>query len=80
MAMLVVCAIYDSKVGAYGPCFCAKAKGEAVRNFMDACKDENLPFHKHPGDFVLFVVGAYDDSLGCVSAAKLERLIGADEV
>lgn len=61
---LLACAILDKQVMAFMPVFFVRAKGEAIRHFMDACADKNAPFAKHPGDYELFVLADYDDVSG----------------
>lgn len=78
MALLVM-SVFDSKVGAFANPFCVRTKGEAHRSFEDACKDENLPFKKHPADFALFHIGSFDDNDGSLVPIRPERVIGADE-
>lgn len=58
---LFACAVLDKQVMAFMPVFFARAKGEAIRHFMDACADSNAPFSKHPGDYELFILAEYDD-------------------
>lgn len=77
---LVMMAVFDSKVGAYATPFFARSKGEALRSFEDACRDEKLPFKSHPGDFSLYMVGEFDDNDGVVYPLKPLRMIGADEI
>lgn len=78
---LIACSVFDSKVGAYSPPFFCKTKGEAVRSFMDACKDDKLPFKAHPEDYRLFHLGEFDDSSGVLLAMPNPiPLIGADEL
>lgn len=77
---LLLCAVFDSKVGAYSPPFCVKTKGEAIRSFQDACGDDKLPFMKHPQDYRLWLLGEFDDNSGAVTALYPESLLGADEI
>ncbi|QCQ84806.1 nonstructural protein [Blackfly microvirus SF02] len=77
---LIICSVFDSKVGAFSPPFFVKTRGEAIRSFTDACKDSSLPFTKHPADYRLFFLGEFDDVSGVVFGDKPEPLIGADEV
>ncbi len=66
--------IYDSAVEAYlRPFFCL-SDGEAVRTFSDAVNDANSPFHRHPGDFTLYGIGTFDDTLGVLDKAPPENL------
>lgn len=80
MAKLVACSVFDTKVGAYAPPFFCRTKGEAIRSFEDACKDDKLPFRAHRGDYRLMFVGEFDDSSGCFVVAEPVVLIGADEL
>lgn len=57
-------AIRDKKVEAFMPVFFVRARGEAVRHFMDACNDKSTPFNKHPGDYELFELAQFDDVSG----------------
>jgi len=77
---LLMFSVYDSKVGAYANPFFVRTRGEAVRSFADACQDDSLPFKKHPGDYVLYCVGSWDEVGGVVESRGPERVIGADEM
>lgn len=78
---LIACAVFDSKVGAYSPPFFVKTKGEAIRSFTDACRDDKVPFAKHPADYRLFFLGEFDDNSGLLSGlSKPEPSLGADEL
>lgn len=76
---LIVCSVFDSKVGAYATPFFVRTKGEAIRSFEDACKDDKLPFRQHRGDYRLCMLGEYDDSSGQLVPFEVSILIGADE-
>lgn len=54
--------VFDSAAGHYMPLFSMRAKGEAVRAFMDMVKDPNHRFGQSPKDYTLFHVGEWDDS------------------
>lgn len=79
MAKLLICSVFDTKVGAYSPPFTCKSRGEAIRSFEDACRDDKMPFKAHPEDYQLFAVGDFDDQSGLVSGGTPDRLIGAAE-
>jgi len=78
---LMVFSVYDSKVGAYANPFYVRTRGEAVRSFSDACGDDNMPFKKHPADYILFFLGTFDESTGRLLGVEApDRVIGADEM
>lgn len=78
---LQVFSVFDSKVGAFATPFFVPTRGAAVRSFMDACRDETLPFKKHPGDYRLFHLGEFDDNAGLLAAlSKPDPVMGADEI
>lgn len=73
-------AVYDKAVGAFMPPFYAKARGEALRLFMDAVGDRNSPFCKHPADYTLFYCGVFDDGSGTFSSEDAVKVLTAMEV
>lgn len=78
---LLLCSVFDSKVGVFAAPFCARSKGEAIRSFTDACADDALPFKRHPSDYRLFVLAEFDDNAGAVfQVGPPEILVGADEL
>lgn len=56
--------IYDRKALQYHSPFFAVADGAALRSFMDLANDPNTSVGRHPGDYVLYRCGAYDDASG----------------
>lgn len=78
---LMICSIFDAKVGVYSPPMLYKTKGEAIRAFTDAVNDPQLPFKRHPEDYRLFYMGDWEDTTGeLLSPRTPEPLIGAAEV
>lgn len=61
---LVVCTIYDSAAGAYAQPLYFRSKGEAIRSFIDAVKDEKGPFARHAKDYTFMQCGVFDDQTG----------------
>lgn len=63
---MVVVAIYDAAAAAFSrPVFVA-SRGLAVRSFQDECRrvaPDNM-LNSHPEDFVLHLLGTFDDSNG----------------
>ncbi len=62
--ILQMFSIFDSKALAYLPPFCMRARGEALRAFMTTLEDPTTQMHKHPGDYTLLHLGAWDDTTG----------------
>jgi len=81
-------AIYDRKALRYHTPFYAHQDGEAARSFADLVNDINTTVGRHPDDYVLYRVGAYDDANGSllpasvldhvVDGSALVRNLGAD--
>lgn len=61
---LLACAIYDKQVSAFLPVFFVRAKGEAMRHFIDLMGDASARFSKHSGDYDLFHLFDFDDVSG----------------
>lgn len=74
-----VFSILDKAVGAYLQPFFCRAKGEALRSFIDAVGDEKGDFCKHPDDYVLFWVSEFDTESGIFLAMEPQRLLSARE-
>lgn len=73
-------AIFDEKIGAYNPPFFERAVGLAVRTFGDAVNDEKSGLNKHPEDFALYEIGAYDEESGAFeNLPKPHQLVRATE-
>jgi hypothetical protein len=60
----VVMSVFDAVAGAFLPPMFMRSKGEAVRSFSDACNSSEHQFHKHASDYVLFILGQWDDDTG----------------
>lgn len=54
--------IYDRKATIYHPPFYQPADGAAVRVLSDLANDATTHIGRHPGDYVLYCVGIFDDS------------------
>jgi len=59
--------VYDTKVGAYLQPFFCPAKGAAIRSFSDIANEKDSQIGRHPGDYVLFELGSWDDSNASVA-------------
>lgn len=56
--------VYDRKSLQYNPPFFMVADGAAVRAFQELANDPETSVGRHPGDYVLYRVGDYDDASG----------------
>lgn len=68
-------AVFDVKMGAYMPPFCAVAIGQASRMFEDAVSQAEGPMGRHPEDYRLFLLGHWDDSTGLVDNLTTPQLV-----
>lgn len=72
--------VYDAAVKAFNRPMCFRSRGEALRSFMEACRDEKTEFWKHSSDYSLHFVGVFDDDSGSVVIPTApERVISALE-
>jgi len=53
--------IYDTKAKAYNTPFYMLQEGQALRGFMDLVNDPQTSISKHPSDYILFMIGTFDD-------------------
>lgn len=68
--------IYDSKALVFNPPFFALTVPAALRMFSDLANDKQSTVYKHPGDYVLYGIGEYDDSNGSLIAYKQHTHLG----
>lgn len=79
----LMCCVFDTVSKVYAPPFYAVTKGEAIRSFANAVNDKNMgDLNKHPKDFLLYVIGSFEDTSGLLTAVSPpERLgLGSDFV
>lgn len=70
--------IYDRKALTYSPPFFSVADGAAVRMFQDLAGDTGTQVGRHPGDFVLYRCGGYDDASGSLlPVTALQHIVDA---
>lgn len=66
--------IKDRALEAYQAVGNVRAKGEAIRVFMDMIADSNTPQGKHPDDYDIYLVGYFDDQTGQLEPTTPEKL------
>lgn len=70
--------IYDDKALVYGVPFFAPTHGSAIRSLRDLANDPNTTVGRHPRDFVLYLIGSYDDERGIIRPlSPLQHVIDA---
>lgn len=81
---LVIVAIRDRAIDAYGTPFFVPHLGGAVRSFSDEVnrRDEKNQLNQHPEDFDLYELGFYDDATGAFELHERPRQVsvGKDQV
>lgn len=79
--ILILISIKDRAIQAFQPPFAVRAKGEAMRNFMDAVNDpNNKQLHAHPEDYELYIVGYFDDNTGQITTIDPTLLTVGNEL
>ena len=58
---LMMFTIYDTKAESYCVPFYFSTTGQCLRAIQDSLHDDKLMYSKHPGDYVLYVLGTFDD-------------------
>lgn len=77
--MLKVVALYDTATTAFGQPIFVRALGEAIRSFIDECKNKESALGKHPADYTLHHLSDFDENTGDFTAsAKTQIARGAD--
>lgn len=72
-------AVFDSKAEVFGVPFGNSSVGAVLRQFADSVNDRSNPnnlWAKHPGDFQLYEIGAYDDETARFESLPVMRLLG----
>lgn len=62
--IIVAYSLYDNKALTYHQPFYAPTDGAAIRALRELVEDTNTQMGRHPGDFVLYCVGEWDDQFG----------------
>lgn len=78
--ILLACSVFDAKVGAFTNPMYFRSRGEAIRSFSTAVRDEKSQFALFKADYALVYLGDWDDGSGAFTSLAPTRLIGADEV
>lgn len=82
MAKMIVCAVRDSAVQAYGRPLFVPTAGVAIRSFTDEIrKEDGNPMAAHPEDYELFELAEFDEETGLFASNGIRSLMrGKDAV
>lgn len=73
-------AVRDEKVQSFLKPFFIQTNGAAIRAFQDASRDPKTALYAHPEDYVLYLVGTFDDeSAVFTSVSPVQFLARASE-
>ena len=64
--MLNIYSIFDAKINEYQTPFFAKADGAVIRGVMDAMENQQSDLARHPEDFTVFKLGAFDEETASI--------------
>ena len=71
--------VFDSASASYDRPFVAPSDNAAIRSFSDIAVGDEHPIGKHPEDYSLYRIGAYDDNKAELEPTDRECLITAEE-
>ena len=74
--ILGIFSVRDAKADCFTRPFVDHNDQTALRAWLQACRDPDTQFNKHPEDFTLYQVASFDDQTGVVTSFELPALIG----
>lgn len=74
--ILKVFSVFDSKAGAFLQPFFSVNVATACREFSSAAQSEAHAFHRHSGDFELFLLGEWDQYEGVIKMYETKQSLG----
>lgn len=69
--IMKIFAVKDKQVEAFLQPFFSPTIGSALRSLMEVVNDPQHTFSKHAPDYVLYDLGEFDDTTGCISVGSL---------
>lgn len=79
MRTMMLFAVRDRAVDAFNRPFCAPTLGAAERSFHDEVRREESEMHKHPSDYELYCVGAFDEDTGVITPRESPMMVARAE-
>ena len=78
---MVAVSVFDRATGAFGRPVFVGTVAQAVRGFTDEVNGGDSDVSRHPQDFALYRVGAFDDASGLFSSVSPpERVVEASDL
>lgn len=74
--ILKVFSVFDSKAGAFLQPFFSVNVATAIREFASAAQSEGHAFHRHSGDYELFLLGDWDQYDGVIKMHDTKMSLG----
>lgn len=72
-----VYAVRDAKTEAFSAPLFFITPAVAVRAFGDECNNSESPWHRHPEDYALFLLGTFDDNSGLIESQQPTQITSA---
>lgn len=72
--------VFDSKAAIFSPPFYMSNNAMAIRSFGEIVEDKNTMVARHPEDFSLYMLGAFDDETGNLASIKPINLVTASSM
>lgn len=66
----VIVSVRDNAIGAFSNPVAVRARGEALRSFVDEVNNKDSPMNRHPKDYDLYVLGEFDTVTGRLVPAE----------
>lgn len=74
MNKLLAFSVFDVKADVFNPPFFLPTRGLALRSFADMANDASTFIGKHPSDYKLVLIGAYDQGAGVMTPEAHESM------
>lgn len=71
----IVCTVYDHATEIHGRPVFVRARGEALRSFMDEAQNKESAIGQHPADYALYALGTFDDGQGTFECLTVPELL-----
>jgi len=74
MAKLVLVAVRDRQLNAFGQIFVYQSRGQAIRAFGDEVNRKDNELNKHPEDYEMYEIGTFNTDDGMLEQDKPQQI------